>query len=514
MTDYALETWNAIQEDNFGDPRIPQMEATIAALQESLGDALLSVQIEDRFWLRLGGILTGDSDEGFDLDELQEVSTRIRKHIAVSGLIKHGVDLHTGYVSAKGINIDGTQATSGAGRPSNLRSFFARRVNQESLFSASARAEIQKARYADGVILPLCDIRKGEVRLIPLSEITNLKVNPDFPSEIWAWQRTWTPNPRAAEPKTRVEWIYSSRYTGPKQVSYQTDGKRIPVAQSQVIADMKFNGQTGWALGVPDATSALPWYQAYVEFIQGGREVSASLSRILYKITSKTTSGAANAAARVPQIRHGGAALAEGNDIAAVSTAGKGYDFKSGDSLAAMMALSLNVPLSELLMNAQSGGNYASSASLTPAALNAVRIMQQELADLYLEVFRVFSLGSPRIWFDPIQDQDPYRTAQQLKLLADALSNEEYRGSALDLLNIPGNPTDIPDLLKMRGQMQQTGVQAASPDQGISNGTGGQDSGERNDLRSDSVSEALKSMQIEEIRELVERFESVANRLG
>lgn len=502
-------------------------------LRESLDSALLSLQIEDGNWLKLGA-MASDNSEGFDLDELKDTSKTIRKHVALSGLIKRGADLHSGYVFAKGINIDGTDGPRGRGKPSALRQFFDKPVNQESIFSDTAHVELQKCRYSDGMVLALCDTSKREVRIIPLNEITGVKVNPDFPSEVWAYQRTWNPNP-APGSQPRVRWIYTARYTGAKQASYTSNGQQVPVLPNAVIVDAKFNSQVGWVLGVPDAAAALPHYQGYVEFMQHGKVVTESLAKILFKITNKSAAGAKNAAAKVANFNGtgGAASMSDGQDVAAVSTAGKGYSFESGDRLAGMMALALNVPLIELLSNsATAGSSYAAAQALSPSTIASMRIMQQQWIDFYRAIFSVFKLDVTEISFPPIQDADPYREGQLLSLawLTGLVHEDEMRPEILNLLKIPSRNDKAPEGVMLpnninsaaRTDVDPNGAtytgpdangpkkMAPSPDQGRSNGIP-TDSGQRNDLRSDVLSNALAAVQLDEMRELVERFEAAVS---
>jgi hypothetical protein len=204
--------------------------------------------------------------------------------------------------------------------------------------------------------------------------------------------------------------------------------------------------------------------------------------------------------------------MTEGQDLQAVSTAGRGYDFVSPRPVAAMAAAAWNVSNMDLLNDSSAAGSsYGSANALAPANKNAMRLMQREWISLFEEIFDFFSLGRPRIWFEELDEVDQYRAAQGLTLLSPTLSDEEYRSKALDLLDIPGDPGKTPPTLVARTQGAQ---QAASPDQGQSNGTGGSDSGSRNDLRTDNIESVRVAMENENFlaryEELVIRAENAS----
>jgi len=72
------------------------------SLKESLSDVKAMLDFEDRGWNLLGSYLTGDKLEGFDLDELKEVSKKLRNYTTGNALMRRGCSLHTGYVFSNG----------------------------------------------------------------------------------------------------------------------------------------------------------------------------------------------------------------------------------------------------------------------------------------------------------------------------------------------------------------------------------------------------------------------------
>lgn len=516
MIDWAEETYRALQEDAETPPQsqeIASLRAENASLRESIDEVRMMFDAEDRGWSLIGGLATGDRLEGLDLDEVKEVSEKIRPRTAVTGLVKRGSDLHSGYVWSKGVNIDGVKTTGKPGAPTNLMKFFREVTNQEHIFSATAHEEMQKARFADGNVFVMCDNSDRTVRVLPLKDITSLRVDPDFPSEVIAYRREWNTDP---EGNPKVMWYYTNRYKGRKQKTFTIKGVREPVSQTTTIIDRHYNRAPGWVLGVPDALAAMPWIAAYDEIMVYGRVVNESLAKILFRVTNKTKQGVQNTGVKMRGFAgHGGtASMAEGQELTAVSTAGKGYDFSSARPVAAQAAAALNVPNMELLADSSAAGSsYGAAASLTPTTKNAMRLMQAEWVELYQEILDFFGLGYPRIWFEPLDDIEPYRAAQALTLLSGNLSDVELRSKSLDILDIAGDPSVIPATMALRGQTVDAASQAAAPGQGQSNGTGGGGQG-ANDLRSDTISnENLRhEMAMTDIANnmlaIVERFEA------
>lgn len=494
---------------------IKEQKRTIDALQESLSDVKAMLAFEDRGWSLIAGLHTEEHLEGLDLDELKDISETIRPYLVADTLIGRGANLHIGYVHAKGMQIDGVVRDTGKpGRKTALQSLYESPINQDSLFSSKAKEELQRARYSDGNVFLACNKKTQTVRRIPLNQIERVVTNPDFPEEIWRYLRKWYPTDDKSNPQQK--WYFTNRYVGNRPRTITENNESIPVADETII-DARFNKQIGWPLGIPDAVAAMPWSAAYTEIITYGRVVSKSLASILYKITNKTAKGAQASGVKIAGMSGAGnaATMTEGADLQAVQTAGKGYDFSSARPVAAMAAAALNVPNMELLSDSSAAGSsYGAAQSLTPSTKNAMRMMQEAWVSLYREVIDFMGISVPRIWFDSMDEVDEYRHSQAIKLLSDALSDEEYRGLTLDLMNVSGDPNKIPETLKMRSVVPPTGgaaAQQASPDQGQSNGTGGGGQG-ANDQRSDTISskEMLRRMQDEDY---LERMEALVARM-
>lgn len=484
-------------------------------LREGINEVRAMLDYEDRNWVNLFGA-GGDEVSGLDLDQVKAVSEKARKRVAIAALDKRAVELHAGYIFGAPLEIDGTVREGGKGAPTASVRFFENPINQESLFSGAAKKELQYARFTDGNVIAFCDTSSKTVRRVSIEEITNILVNPDFPDEVWGWLREWDQVSVNGETVPRQAWAYTNRFTGTRQKSIRVGTKSVPVLQNVTAVDLRANRQLGWTFGVGDALAGMHWAEAYGKVMTWGQQITEGRNKIIYKVTNtKTKQGASNIGVKMGQGGLGeGVALGEGQDIALVNASAKGFDFTEARPLAAMAAAAWNVSNIDLLSDSSAAGSsYGAAQSLTEGVRNAMQSIRSEWTQFFQDIFQVMGFGRLGIHWAPMEKPDAYRMAQELTLYSVALTDEEYRAAVLDRLDIPGNPKDITDFLKNRGQVQR---QAASPDQGQGTPAGGADSGSLNDQRSDGIGETLKQMQqddyLKELTSIVERMEAVAQR--
>lgn len=527
MTNWDKAMYEADQGDSRITEMIPsdQMQAEIASLrgeneilQESIAEVRAMMSYDDQGWALISGIASGDRLEGLDVDEVHAISEKISPRVA-AGMPKRAVDLHSGFVWGRGCYIEGTEKSSGRGAPTGLRKIYVDASNQDSVFSDSAREELQKERFISGNVLAVVNTKTKKIDRIPFNQIKGVKVDPDFPEKSIAYLREWDTQDGTKDSVKR-RWYYTKRFQGTRQKSFTKDGVTVPVATDVVIVDLRANRQVGHVLGIADGLAGLHWAEAYGQILQYGQVVNESLAKILFKVTNKTKQGVQSTGVKIANFGgHGAtASMAEGQELSAVSTAGRGYEFANARPVAAMAAMAWNVSNMDLLNDSSAAGSsYGSANALVPGNRNAMLLMQREWADFYKDIFEVLDQGRPTIVFEPFEAPDKYREMQAIKLGSDALSDEEYRMSVLDVLDIVGDSSEIPDTLKMRSQPEQTaGVQQASPDQGVSNSTGGGGQG-ANDQRSDGIGESLRREmamedQLTRMSEMLARFEELTER--
>ena len=478
-----------------------------------MADVRARLQYEDQGWKLIGDWVSGDHLEGLDLEEVQMIAEKLAPRVASGSLFKRAVDVHVGWSLGRGMFVSGTERPKGAGKTPGPRKFFTRPANQEAIFSTSAYTELQKGRFIEGNVLVACNTEKKTVHRIPFNQITGVKVDPDFPENVIAYKRTWDTRD-GTQNSVKSEWIYTRRFDGRRQASFSDGaGKMVPVAKNLTIVDLRANRQPGHVLGVPDGLAGMHWAEAYAETLRNGMVVVESLARILFRVTNKTKQGVQSTGVKIANsggVMGGTASMAEGQELTAVSTAGRSYAFSENRPIAAMAAAAWNVSLPDLLADVSaSGSSYGSAQAIQPSLRNAMLIMQQEWADFYKDIFETMGFERPTIVFPPFEAPDKYRELQAITLGSVALTDEEYRMSVLAALDIVGDSSDIPEALKLRNEPQQTAAQQASPDQGVSNSTGGGGQG-ANDQRSDGIGESLRREMA--MSEIVDRFEELVNR--
>jgi hypothetical protein len=506
MTDAPLDPVALIQE------AFATVQQENMTLRESIEEVRAMMQYEDAGWKILGIMQGGDHLEGLDLSEVKEVAEKIAPKVAGSSLPRRAVDLHSGFVWGRGCYIESTEKPKGRGNIPATRRFFVKPSNQESVFSDSAHEELQKARFIDGNVLAAVNASTGTVNRIPFNQITGLKLDPDFPENIWAYKRTWDTKDGTAN-SVKSRWYYTKRFTGKKQGSITVDKVTTQVAP-EIIVDLRANRQVGHVLGIPDGLAGYLWSETYGRILSYGETVQEGLAKIIFRVTNKTKQGTQSTGVKIANFGgHGGtASMADGQELNAVSTAGKGYDYASARPIAAMAAAAWNVSTMDLLNDSSAAGSsYGSAHALVGGNRNAMLLMQHEWADFYKDIFDVAGLGRPSIIFDPFESPDPYRAMQALTLGKIALDDEEFRMKVLDINDISGDPAAIPEAMKLAVDAARTAAQAGGGGQGVANGTGGGGSG-ANDQRSDTLTsqESLRREMANE--EFLNRFESLIER--
>lgn len=505
-------------------------------LREGLADVRAALNYEDTGWQAIFGFAGGDRTEGLDLAEVQSVSEKARTKVAAAALEKRAADLHAGYVFSNGVDFQGTiRDPSKTGAPPSLVKFYEDDINQENLFSEGAMRELQRARFTDGNVIVLCDTKTKQARRVPIKEISNVMTNPDFPDEIWAWQRTWDHHTASGESMTKVAWIYTNRFKGVKKKSIaQGNGlPAVPVLENMLAVDLRANRQVGWVYGLPDALAGMLWTEAYGQVLRYGQIVNESLAKVVYKVVQKTKKGAQNAGVKLttPSQPGGAAVVGEGQDIQLVNSSQRSFDFTAARPLAAMAASAWNVTNPDLLNDSSaSGSSYGSLNALVLGNLNAMLGMQVEWTQFFQDVFVAFGHGRIVVEWAPIESPDPYREGQIVglawnmglvhpdearpRIMEIAQIKDLHKGKAPEGVLLPNNKDswERADIDPKDGPATGTATSTASPDQGVSNGTGGAGSTINNDTRTDNLESLLRDMAqsefLTEFRNLVERFEA------
>ena len=477
-------------------------QATNGQLVEAMAN--LDLLMDNRGWRELNTIT--DEDDGPTLDQIKMHSKQIRNLVGLNGLVKHGLKLRTGNVWAGGIhygNIPGPKQ----GRGVNVQERIDNPINQDAFFGSSARERRESCLYSDSQALWVGDDETFELEELPLWRITADYRNPKNPAQIWAYRRTYSGYDAKGNAEEKVEWIFTNLYAS-KRAKTPTitlaSGVVEPVNQKlRIFGYRPVNSMTGWAYGIPDALPMIAHVRMYVEFMQSGKIMSDSLAKIAYVAKVNTQAGANSAGMRLGGDRNKGgtAVLGAANDLSALSTAGKGYDFRSGQPLAAQAAAAIEVSVVALLSDSSAAGSsYGAAQTLSKPERDSTLARRQFHKDIDREVLIWLGASDPEIWFDSLDaDDERYRrtqsvamkwgtglySAEEIKQMFEEIDNREATTPVPDGVLLPNNEKSL-----ARKDIDADGTASAStggdftPTQGSGQAFG---SGGGSDQKSDDI---------------------------
>lgn len=406
--------------------RTSEMEAVEAALGALETDNIKLVEALGRVQMMVDAqgwhqSYEHSEDGGLSLAYIKLASTQLRELVAGNAPVKQGSQTRNARVWGEGVDFHILVGKDDAPKPLPARvlEIMRKPANQRYLFDADARHELERAALTDGMVFCQWDGSSQTFMIVPLEQITADWRNPENPSEIWLYRRVWRRNitePPSPENEV-VEWVYADIFEGRRQPSIIYEGKREKVATHKTIVDKAFNRQTGWAYGVPDALPVIAWARLYNEFLVNGFVMSRALAQIAYKVIAPNNTARQTAATEVTLPGQGGAtaSMTQGNDLLPLSTAGKGYDFGSGRPLAAMIAASLEVGLSAILNDDQSGGE---SKELDRATIAMAAMRRQSWETFWQRIFRLLNVSQTvkATWHD-IREEQIQRVLQSWALM-------------------------------------------------------------------------------------------------
>jgi hypothetical protein len=422
-------------------------------------------------------------DGGLTLDQIQFASEQLRETVAANPVLKRGSQARLTYVWGGGVAFG---AVLSNGKPSKLTAEVLDRTkapgaNWRYVFSNTAHEELERAAFTDGNLFFLGDDSAYTFSRVSMREIRADMRNPDNAEEIWMFRREWDRNPlgrTATEKDHQVRWYYTDLFTGTRRsyVKPNADGPLEAVDKGKTIVHIAFNQQTGWAYGIPDALPVIGWLKLYREFLKNGYVMSKALAQIAFKVTSQSVAGASRAAAEVVLPGQGGSAatMGNGNDLSAVSTAGRGYDFASGKPLAAAIAAGLEISVETLL-----AGQITETLDITARLMATMRRLAWD--DAFARIFA--RLGSTRAlrttWSDlPVEQIQRQMQAWTLLRNSGAFEGEVVQAGMAHTMNIadPGAlPADYQTQVSSGSTTGATATDGTGQGDGDGNPTGNND---------------------------------------
>jgi hypothetical protein len=363
-------------------------------LHESLAD--VQAALREPGWQSMAAA----ASEEFSSTGRRQAAALCRILVVQNPLIKRGVAIRTGYIWGEGRQVSGRDDVVNV----VIQKFDD--DNKTSFSSSQAREEAEKTCATDGNIfraLPTSPLTgRIRVRTIDPSEMVAIHTNPDDRDEPWFYERRFTVNKAG------------SRYAGITKPTFETKTVLYPALGFKPTARVKtidglevmwdtpiqhiaVNRIDGWLYGIGDAYAAIAWARAYKEFLEDWAKLTKSLSRIAWKVSSKTnrTQKAASDALRqalatlpVPAgSQAGGIASMSGSDIEAIPKTGATIDSESGKPLAGMVAAALGVPITYLLSDPGQTGARAVAETLDAPTINEMNLRRELWTDKDRELY-------------------------------------------------------------------------------------------------------------------------------
>lgn len=364
----------------------------VELLEEALGDGMAALRREDAGWTKLGGT-DGELMTRAQLTEAHKVC--LLAYVR-SPLIGRGVRIRRNYVWGGGVEIAARDAAEeGDAHPVNdlLQRLLDSSEFKRTLGSGQAREEREVNLHTAGefFILAVHDqvAKTVRPRLVQPAQVVDYIANPEDPSDVWLYKRTWTtmrtdlafagPDGRVPAPTavTRTEWHPTLEYaarTGLRERVMLIGG--APVNWEQPIQHCAVNsiGQAPW--GTPHVYAALDWDRAYADYLGRWAGLMTALSRYAFKATAP-----AKHAAKVARALNNGrgtdpltgqatdptgqtAVMSPDASMAPMHSSGATIDSGSGKPLAGMVAAALDVPITMLLADPGTSGARAVAETL------------------------------------------------------------------------------------------------------------------------------------------------------
>lgn len=420
------------------------VEANNEGFKEAYGEYTRSIIAMDNEGWEIPHLV---QNEGMTLSMLHQATGKAREMTAMNPLLKRGAAARGNLVFGKGAALEGDVAP-------RFRDIIADPTNQRVLFSIQAQIENEKTLFTDGTLFTAYDSKTRKFIPVPLSQISDMWVNPDDPSDIWYYQRSYTYS--AVGAKSGESITKNVRYwikVDTNSQKSETIIKNYPVHETMTIVDLPVNSQSGQRLGVPDCLPALPWAWAYSEGLRDGLKLMKALSAIAWLVKQKSAKGVANVGAKIATQGRGAgqtAVATEGTELSSMPRS-NAVDLTTLRPIASQVATALE--LSTVAIISDSGaasGSNAAEATLDLPTSRAAETRQELWKSYYKRIFRVMGIPAdrvPEMNFPRIDTQPAHRFMQALTLFRQngGIWAEEYRDAGLEALDVLATKAGVPD---------------------------------------------------------------------
>lgn len=411
-----------------------------------------------------------ESEKGFNLDEVKRLAVYAEKQAKTNALIGRGLRLKNNHVFGRGYDFEFPEErrTATGKIPPRFQAIIDDPDNQEVLFSPTAMKKNNRILFTAGNLFVIYNKQTRKFSRVSIDRgIDNFISYDDDPERIKYYLRSYEVqddlNPTTSA-KTRVlEWIPTSSYAATPGVRLPASIGEYPVNRNLVIIDLKVNNDAGEAWGVPDCLSALPWAWAASEFAKDSTKLLKALATLAYQVKAKTQAAQSSAGAKLATNRVAGVAITGPDTEINQIPRANAVDMYTGRPLQANVAAALDVSVTALTADTGKGGSSAAESTLSlPETLAAIS-RQEDFNQFFRKVFAVIGLPGAQINYKKISVDPIHRQAQSAALLftTGAINQEEYRSIALELMDIVGNPMQLPEANEFTGAKKYEDVNSS-----------------------------------------------------
>ena len=403
------------------------------------------------------GILT---EKGFTLNEIKQITLYAEKQAKTNALLGRGLRLKNNHVFGRGYDFEfPADRTNANGKlPPRYQSIIDDPENQEVLFSPTAMKRNNRILFTSGNLFIIYNKRTRKFSRATIdSNISGYISYDDDPERIKYYLRSYDVkndlDPMVSSGTQVQEWIPVSTYAESIGTRMPTKIGQYPVNRDLVIIDLKVNNDAGEVWGVPDVLSALSWAWAASEFAKDSSKLLKALATLAYQVKAKTQAAQSAAGAKMVTGRVAGVAITGPDTEISQIPRANAVDMYTGRPLQANVAAALDVSVTALTADTGRGGSSAAEATLSLPETLAALSRQEDFNHFFRKVFAAIGLSGGHINYKKIGVDPIHRQAQSAALLftTGAISQTEYRSIALELMDLVGDPTQLPEANEFTG---------------------------------------------------------------
>lgn len=400
-----------------------------AEFDEAIND--LALRVDEIGWNPLNDF----NNEGISLEALKSASDTLQDMVSTNPIMKRAAQLRHGYVFGRGMLFSDVKPAA--------NKIMEKRYNKRALFSMPAWEELNRAKFTDGNVFVLRDHNSDEYYRIPLKEITGAVTDPQSAERVRFIQRTYTEYNQAKQNdpgRQVVVWYKVYGYEEPAK-SRPTKIGEDKIDRAKTMYFEPANRLVGHTWGIPDGYAAMVWTIAYSEYLKNNSKLVKAYAQIAYKASTKTAAAGqqTSASLAVPGGVAGTAVMGASQDLVPMPRAGSDVSFENGRPLAAMVAASLGVSVVALLSDpGAAGSSYGSAQTLDAPTIIVMASLQEGWRMFFEDVLVDIKSPNAKVEFPAIENDPVYRQIEALTqlFLNGAITQEEYRAAALDLMDI------------------------------------------------------------------------------